>query len=156
MIFFLQMFVILAACRLCGWAVRRFLHQPQVIGEMIAGVILGPSLLGSLAPTVQQFLFPPESKPLLYAVAQAGIALYMFLVGIDFRSEDFRSNAKGALAISVSGIVVPFIVAIQTATAWRVSATSWTRMICTPCAIDESAAEMEPGTRSFGLSTLQS
>jgi Kef-type K+ transport system membrane component KefB len=111
-IFFLQMFVILAACRLCGWAVRRFLNQPQVIGEMVAGVILGPSLLGSLAPGLQQFLFPPESKPLLYAVAQTGIALYMFLVGLDFRSDDFKSNARGAVAVSVSGIVVPFIVAI--------------------------------------------
>ncbi len=120
MIFFLQMFVILAACRLCGWAVRRFLHQPQVIGEMIAGVILGPSLLGTLAPGVQQFLFPAESKPLLYAVAQLGIALYMFLVGLDFRGDDFKSNAKGAVAVSVSGIVVPFIVAIF-ATPWLLS-----------------------------------
>jgi Kef-type K+ transport system membrane component KefB len=112
MIFFLQMFVILAASRLCGWAVHRWLRQPQVIGEMIAGVLLGPSLLGGLAPGLQQFLFPPESKPLLYAVAQTGIALYMFLVGLDFRSEEFRSNAKGAIAVSLSGIVVPFIVAI--------------------------------------------
>jgi Kef-type K+ transport system membrane component KefB len=120
MIFFLQMFVILAVCRLCGWAVRRFLHQPQVIGEMIAGVILGPSLLGGLAPGVQHFLFPPESKALLNAVAQTGIALYMFLVGVDFRSEDFKSNAKGAVAVSVSGIVVPFIVAIL-ATPWLMS-----------------------------------
>ena len=117
MIFFLQMFVILAGCRLCGWAVRRFLHQPQVIGEMIAGVILGPSLLGGIAPGLQHFLFPPESKPLLYAVAQTGIALYMFLVGLDFRSDDFKANAKGAVAVSVSGIVVPFIVAIV-ATPW--------------------------------------
>src|SRR5262245_31947558 len=112
MIFFLQMFVILAACRLCGWAVRRWLRQPQVIGEMIAGVILGPSLLGGLAPDVQQFLFPPDSKPLLYAVAQTGIALYMFLVGLDFRGDDFKSNAPSAVAVSLSGIVVPFIVAI--------------------------------------------
>src|SRR5262245_25054314 len=111
------MFVILAACRLCGWVVRRFLHQPQVIGEMIAGVILGPSLLGGLAPELQRFLFPPESKPLLYAVAQTGIALYMFLVGLDFRSDDFRAHAKGAVAVSISGIVVPFIVAVF-ATPW--------------------------------------
>jgi Kef-type K+ transport system membrane component KefB len=112
MIFLLQMFVILAACRLCGWLVRRWLHQPQVIGEMIAGVILGPSLLGALAPELHGFLFPPESKPLLYAVAQVGIAIYMFLVGLDFRSEDFKSHAPAAAAISVSGILVPFIVAI--------------------------------------------
>jgi len=112
MIFFLQMFVILAACRLCGWLVHRFMRQPQVIGEMIAGVILGPSLLGTLAPDLQLFLFPPESKQLLYVVAQTGIAIYMFLVGLDFRSDDFKAHAPSAVAVSVSGIVVPFIVAI--------------------------------------------
>lgn len=117
MIFFLQMFVILAACRLCGWIVRRWLRQPQVIGEMIAGVMLGPSLLGALAPAVQHFLFPPESRPVLNVVAQLGIAVYMFLVGLDFRSDDFKSNAKGAVAVSISGILVPFLVAIV-ATPW--------------------------------------
>jgi Kef-type K+ transport system membrane component KefB len=117
MIFFLQMFVILAACRLCGWAVRRFLRQPQVIGEMIAGVLLGPSLLGGFAPDLQAFLFPPASKPFLYAVAQIGIAIYMFLVGLDFRSGDFKSNAPSAVAVSISGIVVPFLVAVV-ATPW--------------------------------------
>jgi len=111
------MFVILAACRLCGWLVRRWLRQPQVIGEMIAGVILGPSLLGGLAPDIQQFLFPPDSLPLLHAVAQIGIALYMFLVGLEFRSDDFKSNAPSAVAVSLSGIAVPFVVAIV-ATPW--------------------------------------
>jgi len=112
MIFFLQMLVILAACRFCGWLVRRWLRQPQVIGEMIAGVVLGPSLLGLLAPDVQHFLFPPDSKPVLYVVAQLGIGLYMFLVGLDFRSDDFKANAPSAVAVSVTGIVVPFLVAI--------------------------------------------
>jgi Kef-type K+ transport system membrane component KefB len=111
-IFFLQMFAILATCRLFGWLVRRWLHQPQVIGEMIAGVVLGPSLLGVLAPEFQAFLFPPESKAVLYVVAQLGIGLYMFLVGLDFRSDDFRANAPSAVAVSVSGILVPFLVAI--------------------------------------------
>jgi Kef-type K+ transport system membrane component KefB len=117
LIFFLQMFVILAACRLCGWLVRRFLRQPQVIGEMIAGVILGPSLLGALSPGVQTFLFPSETMPVLAAVSQLGIALYMFLVGLEFRSEDFKAHAPSAVAVSLSGIVVPFIVAIF-ATPW--------------------------------------
>ena len=112
MIFFLQMLVILAACRLFGWLVRRWLRQPQVIGEMIAGVVLGPSLLGLLAPDLQHFLFPPESKPVLYVVAQLGIGLYMFVVGLDFRSDDFKANAPSAVAVSVTGIVVPFLVAI--------------------------------------------
>jgi len=69
-------------------------------------------LLGTVAPELQQFLFPPGSKPLLNAVAQIGIAIYMFLVGLDFRSDDFRSNAPSAVAISVSGIAVPFLIAI--------------------------------------------
>ena len=117
MIFFLQMFVILAACRICGWLVRRFLRLPQVIGEMVAGVILGPSLLGALSPGVQAFLFPPESMPVLAAVSQLGIALYMFLVGLEFRSDDFRAHAPSAVAVSLSGIIVPFLVAIV-ATPW--------------------------------------
>jgi Kef-type K+ transport system membrane component KefB len=112
LIFFLQMFVIVAACRICGWVVRRWLRQPQVIGEMIAGVLLGPSLLGELAPQVQQFLFPPASRPLLGLVAQLGIAIYMFLVGLDFRSADFRSNVRGAVSVSLTGLLVPFAVAI--------------------------------------------
>jgi Kef-type K+ transport system membrane component KefB len=111
-IFFLQMFVILATCRLFGWLMRRWLRQPQVIGEMIAGVVLGPSLLGLLLPATQAFLFPQESKVVLYVVAQLGIGLYMYLVGLDFRSDDFRANAPSAVAVSVSGIVVPFLVAI--------------------------------------------
>jgi Kef-type K+ transport system membrane component KefB len=111
-VFFLQMFVILATCRLFGALVRRWLRQPQVIGEMIAGVVLGPSLLGLVAPEIQAYLFPPESKAVLYVVAQLGIGLYMFLVGLDFRSDDFRANAPSAVAVSISGIVVPFLVAI--------------------------------------------
>jgi Kef-type K+ transport system membrane component KefB len=106
------MFVILATCRLFGWLVRRWLRQPQVIGEMIAGVVLGPSLLGLLLPATQAFLFPQESKAVLYVVAQLGIGLYMYLVGLDFRSDDFRANAPSAVAVSVSGIVVPFLVAM--------------------------------------------
>ena len=106
------MFVILATCRLFGWLVRRWLRQPQVIGEMIAGVVLGPSLLGLVAPEIQAYLFPPEAKPVLYVVAQLGIGLYMFLVGLDFRSDDFKANAPSAVAVSISGIVVPFLVAI--------------------------------------------
>jgi Kef-type K+ transport system membrane component KefB len=78
---------------------------------MIAGVLLGPSLLGVLLPQAHAFLFPPESRPVLYAIAQVGIALYMFLVGLGFRSGDFRANAPSAFSVSLAGILVPFIVA---------------------------------------------
>ena len=105
--FFLQMFVILAAARVVGSLARRF-GQPQVVGEMIAGVLLGPSLFGYFAPDLQAHLFPKESLKILYVGAQLGVGLYMFLVGVDFKTELFRSRAKSAAAVSISGMVVPF------------------------------------------------
>ena len=110
--FFLQMFVILAACRLAGWIVTKFFKQPQVIGEMIAGVVLGPSLLGLLLPDVQAALFPPASKPILFVISQFGIGLFMFIVGMGFKADHFKSNSKAAFAISASGISAPFLIAI--------------------------------------------
>jgi Kef-type K+ transport system membrane component KefB len=110
--FFLQMFVIVGACRAVGWLVKRFLDQPQVVGEMIAGVILGPSLLGLLAPDLQHALFPKESRTILYVSAQLGVGLYMFLVGLGFEGEHFKCNARSAAAVSLSGIAAPFLAAI--------------------------------------------
>ncbi len=111
-VFFLQMFVIIATCRGVGWLAKKYLGQPQVVGEMIAGVILGPSLLGLLAPDIQAMLFPKDSKDILFVGAQMGVGLYMFLVGLGFQSEHFRSNASSAAAVSLSGIAAPFLVAI--------------------------------------------
>jgi Kef-type K+ transport systems, membrane components len=110
--FFLQMFVILATCRVVGWLGRKYLHQPQVVGEMIAGVILGPSLFGLLTPEIQKLVFPPETKGILYVGAQLGVGLYMFLVGLGFRSDHFRSNVHKAAAVSISGMAAPFVVAL--------------------------------------------
>lgn len=70
--FFLQMTVVIATCRLVGWVAHRFLGQPQVVGEMIAGVILGPSLFGLLAPELQSALFPKDSRSILFVGAQLG------------------------------------------------------------------------------------
>ena len=118
--FFLQMFVIVAACRATGWVLKRFFDQPQVVGEMIAGIILGPSLFGLLAPEIQQYIFPKETKSVLFVGAQLGVGLYMFLVGIGFRADHFKSNAKSALAVSLSGMAAPFLVAISL-TPWLMS-----------------------------------
>ncbi|WP_368664855.1 cation:proton antiporter [Caulobacter sp. Root655] len=106
------MFVIVAACRTVGWLVKRFFDQPQVVGEMIAGIILGPSLFGLLTPDLQHMLFPKETKSVLFVGAQLGVGLYMFLVGVGFRADHFKSNAKSALAVSLSGMAAPFLVAI--------------------------------------------
>ncbi|MET4898136.1 cation:proton antiporter [Sphingomonadaceae bacterium jetA1] len=109
--FFLQLAVILFACRVVGWLGQRFLAQPPVVGEMIAGVVLGPSLLGLAFPDLQAAIFPRDTRNMLYAGAQLGVALYMFLVGLTLRLDHFRSKARSALAVSASGVIAPFLIA---------------------------------------------
>ncbi len=111
-LFFVQMLVILATCRGVGWLGKKYLHQPQVVGEMIAGVLLGPTLFGLVAPDLQKMLFPKESISVLYVGAQLGVGLYMFLVGLGFRKDHFKANAGAAAAVSISGMAAPFLVAI--------------------------------------------
>ncbi|HSM51397.1 MAG TPA: cation:proton antiporter, partial [Thermoanaerobaculia bacterium] len=113
--FFLALAAILLACRLVGY-LARYLGQPQVVGEMIAGVILGPSLLGWIAPGLQERLFPDAVMPVLYAVAQVGLVLYMFLVGLDFDLGLLRQRARSAVAVSWAGILAPF--GLGAAIAW--------------------------------------
>lgn len=111
-LFFSQMLLILVTCRGVGWLGQKFFHQPQVVGEMIAGVLLGPTLLGLLAPDLQKDLFPKESISVLYVCAQVGVGLYMFIVGLGFRKDHFKANAGAAAAVSISGMAAPFVVAI--------------------------------------------
>lgn len=106
--YFLQMVVILAACRVVGWLGQR-VGQPQVVGEMIAGVLLGPSLLGLLFPEASAELFTKETRGILYVGAQLGVGLYMFLIGMEFKVDLFRSRAKSAASVSIAGMIVPFI-----------------------------------------------
>ncbi|WP_338501038.1 cation:proton antiporter [Sphingomonas kaistensis] len=110
-VFFGQLCLIVAAARGVGWLCRRFLGQPQVVGEMIAGVVLGPSLFGLLLPDLQGAVFPVEARGILFVGAQLGVGLYMFLVGLGFDRAHFRSNAKSAGAVSLSGMAVPFLLA---------------------------------------------
>jgi Kef-type K+ transport system membrane component KefB len=109
--FFLQMAVILLTCRVVGWLGRRFLGQPQVVGEMIAGVVLGPSLLGLLFPHAQAMLFPKELRGILYAGAQFGVGLYMFMVGLTLDLDHVRSRVRSAATVSFAGIAIPFLLA---------------------------------------------
>jgi len=111
----LQLAAIVVACRLCGWAIKRVFGQPKVIGEIIAGVLLGPTVFGLLAPDAQAWLFPQPSRDLLYLVAQFGIGLYMFVVGLDFHHEHFRAVAKSAAAVSLAGVAAPFLAAVALA-----------------------------------------
>jgi Kef-type K+ transport system membrane component KefB len=108
--FFLQLSFILAACAVCR-AVMRRIGQPPVIGEMIAGVLLGPSLFGIIAPDLFQAVFSPASRPVLFAVAQLGLSLYMFVVGLEFRTDVFRAHLRTAALVSGAGIIAPFVFA---------------------------------------------
>ena len=109
--FFLQLAIIMATCRIVGWLGKKFLAQPQVVGEMIAGVCLGPSLLGLFAPDVQAAIFPKEMKNVLYSGAQLGVGLYMFLVGTTLQLDHFKTKAKSAMGVSLAGILAPFFIA---------------------------------------------
>ena len=110
--FFLQLAIIILACRIVGWLGQKFLAQPQVVGEMIAGVILGPSLFGLFFPDIQAAVFPKETKNVLYTGAQLGVGLYMFLVGTTLQLDHFKSKAKSAISVSAAGIIVPFLIAV--------------------------------------------
>ncbi len=117
-LFFIQLLVILAVARLVG-ALALKLGQPRVVGEMIAGIVLGPTLFGALAPQLQAQLFAADYRPVLNLGAQIGIGLYMFLVGLEFDTSMFKAKARSAVAISISGILMPFVMACLLAT-WLV------------------------------------
>jgi len=106
--FFFEVAVILVACRLMGLVARK-LGQPQVIGEMIAGIILGPSLFGWLLPDVQGAIFPKETKSILQVVSQVGLVLYMFTIGLEFDITHVRRQARSAVSISLAGVMAPLI-----------------------------------------------
>ncbi|HBH51326.1 MAG TPA: cation/H(+) antiporter [Planctomycetaceae bacterium] len=111
--FFLQIAVILLVCRVVGAIARRF-GQPQVVAEMIAGVCLGPSLLGLFFPELQAAIFPwnraiRDSQSYIFPVSQLGLALYMFTVGMDFRLDIVRSRWTSSMAVSLAGMLSPFV-----------------------------------------------
>lgn len=105
---FLEMAVILIAVRLVGSVFRRF-RQPSVIGEMAAGLLLGPSVLGHFAPGTLNSLFPASNIGPLYALSQVGLVLFMFTVGLDVRPGLIRGSAKSVILASQASIAAPFL-----------------------------------------------
>jgi Kef-type K+ transport system membrane component KefB len=83
-----------------------------VIGEMCAGILLGPSLLGAIAPSIETALFPSASLPPLHLISQLGVVLFMFVVGLEVDLERLRRRARTTLVISYAGIVVPFALGV--------------------------------------------
>ena len=106
----LQAFVVLLACRVAGWLAER-LGQPSVVGMMIAGVLLGPSLLGAVWPAEQLWLFPVETRELLKLLAELGVGGYLFCVGLDFDLAQVRQRSRLTLAVAAAGVLVPFCLA---------------------------------------------
>ncbi len=102
-----QLALIIVAAQVFGY-LAKFVGQPKVVGEMIAGVVLGPSLFGLFWPELQQSIFVAETMPILYFGAQLGVGLYMFLVGLEFNTQLFRKNARSAIGVSLAGMIVPF------------------------------------------------
>jgi len=107
----MQIVVVLAAARLCGHFIRR-LGQPMVMGEILAGILLGPSLLGLVAPEAMAWLFPPSSLATLSLLSQVGVLLFMFVVGLEVDLSKQAAQVRGAIAVSHAGIVVPFLLGI--------------------------------------------
>jgi Kef-type K+ transport system membrane component KefB/nucleotide-binding universal stress UspA family protein len=106
-LFLLQTVLIIGTSRVIGLATRRA-RQPMVIAEIVAGIMLGPSLLGWLAPGVSAVLFPAAGMPLLGMLSQVGLVLFMFLVGLEFDARMLRGRGHAAVAISHTSIIVPF------------------------------------------------
>jgi Kef-type K+ transport system membrane component KefB len=118
----LQLTTILCVCRIVSVLGRRYLGQTDVVCEMIAGVLLGPSLFGLLAPEIQQWLFPKiplllengskiphPSMSILFAMSQVGLVIYMFLIGLEFNTDLIKNRLRSASLVSGMGILAPFL-----------------------------------------------
>ena len=99
---------VIVLARLVTLVLRRF-GQPPVIGETLAGIMLGPALLGRISPDAAHFLFPADVVPLIGVISQIGIILYMFLVGLRLDVGQLRGRASVSVAVSHASIVLPLV-----------------------------------------------
>jgi Kef-type K+ transport system membrane component KefB len=114
----LQIVVVVTAARAVGGAFR-FLGQPRVIGEMVAGLLLGPSVLGWMFPVVTERLFPVESLALLNAFSQFGLIFFMFVVGLRLDMSHLRASRRLVVLTSATSMLVPFLLGMGLAVAVR-------------------------------------
>lgn len=106
---FLQLSLILIAIKIIGYLGQRFFGQPQVVCEMITGVLIGPSFFGYFWPDLFTSLVPKQSIPVIYCLAQIGLVLYMFLIGSEFKVEVVAKRLKTATAVASGGIMIPML-----------------------------------------------
>lgn len=103
----LQIITIILVARLFGW-ICKAIGQPTVIGEIAAGIFLGPSLVGTIFPEFSQFLFPKESLGNLQFLSQVGLILFMFIIGMELDLKVLKTKAQEAVVISHASIILPF------------------------------------------------
>lgn len=113
-ILLLQIIVILITCRFFGWLFSK-MGQPSVIGEIVAGIVLGPSILGNLFPDVSAFLFPLESLQNINIISQFGLILFMFAIGMELNVTEVRKKLNVTILISHASTVFPFFLGMVTA-----------------------------------------
>jgi Kef-type K+ transport system membrane component KefB len=104
---FLDVLIIIGVSRLMGLGFR-FLKQPLVIGEIVAGIMLGPSLLGLISPQASAWLFPANAIPFLNVLAQAGLIFFMFLIGLELNPKYLKGQGDVAVMVSHFSIIMPF------------------------------------------------
>lgn len=111
----IQLIVIVLIARVAGQIGRRLGH-PIVVGEILAGLVLGPSFLGKAFPSVFHALFPPDgpgsTNQVIYMMSQIGLVFLMFLIGLEFDFGNVRAHGKSAALVSVLGIVLPFALGV--------------------------------------------
>jgi Kef-type K+ transport system membrane component KefB len=110
---FVQLILIVLVARICG-ALARHVGQAAVIGEMMAGILLGPSLLGWISPTVFHFVFPVASLGALRLLSQVGICLFMFVIGMDLDLDHLKNQARTAVLVSQVSIIFPYLLGVIT------------------------------------------
>jgi Kef-type K+ transport system membrane component KefB len=108
---FLAIAVIVVVARLAGWLFAR-MRQPPVIGELIAGILLGPTALGALPGDLSVALFPEDIVPLLAVVANLGLVMFMFLTGLELELGTLRRRSRSAVTISLASVGLPFALGI--------------------------------------------
>ncbi len=113
-VFFLAVVIVMLAARLFGLGAAK-LGQPRVMGEVVAGITLGPTVLGALLPGIQSFVFPPDILPFIGVVANLGLIFYMFLVGLELDPEQLRGRVGQAAAISNASVALPMVLGILVA-----------------------------------------
>src|SRR5882757_8016471 len=109
-VFLGELLILMAAGRLLGEAMTR-IGQPSVMGQLLAGIVLGPSVLGAMWPSGQHALFPagPEQKAMIDAISQFGILLLLLLTGMETDLKLVRKVGRAAISVSLIGVAIPFI-----------------------------------------------